>query len=38
MKDSEEFAYEWLGTPWHFAHQRALAPTNELRHIGIWPS
>ena len=20
MKGSEEFAYDWLGTPWHFAN------------------
>jgi hypothetical protein len=22
MKGSEEFAYEWLGTPWHFANAK----------------
>ena len=22
MKGSEEFSYEWLGTPWHFANAR----------------
>ncbi|HEY7763367.1 MAG TPA: YHS domain-containing (seleno)protein [Aestuariivirgaceae bacterium] len=22
VKGSEEFAYEWLGTPWHFANSR----------------
>ena len=22
MKGSEEFAYEWLGTPWYFAHAK----------------
>jgi YHS domain-containing protein len=22
MKGSEEFAYDWLGTPWHFANEK----------------
>ena len=22
MKGSEEFAYDWLGTPWHFANAK----------------
>ncbi|MBO1909476.1 hypothetical protein J4G37_32215 [Microvirga sp. 3-52] len=24
MKGSEEFTYEWLGTPWHFANRQHL--------------